>query len=480
MKIWKPNPGPQEEVLRRSAEFEILYGGARGGGKTDAGQVWLTDYVDDPRYRALVIRKNADDLSDWVDRATRMYSGLKVSMAYRPPILTFPSGAVIRTGHLKDEQAYTKYQGHEYHRMLIEELTQISSEKRYLQLISSCRSTVPELKPQVFLTTNPGGIGHSWVKQRFVDPAPPGVPFTDPETGRKRIFIPADIEDNPFLMENDPSYVGFLDGLKSVDEQLYKAWRLGSWDVFVGQVFNEWRYNMHVVSQMDFPLSVCKKIIGFDWGYNAPGCASWLAITPENKYGVKRIYHYRELYQRERTPEQWANDMNVFLQHEKVEYIVLPHDCFAHKDGNQSIADVFRIILKCPIKEGHTLERGARRNRLALTHQHLAPAKDGKPYLLTLDRCTNFIRTLPELVYDETNIEDLNSEGDDHSYDALSLALLSLYVGAKGGAPVKVQPRSATNPTFATNEKGEMLTPDFWEAMRRKQRLGGRESWEYK
>jgi hypothetical protein len=83
----------------------------------------------------LVIRKNADDLSDWIDRASRMYAFAGVSIAYRPAILTFPSGAVIRTGHLKDDNAYSKYQGHEYHKMLVEELTQIPSEENYLKLI---------------------------------------------------------------------------------------------------------------------------------------------------------------------------------------------------------------------------------------------------------------------------------------------------------------------------------------------------------
>jgi len=82
-----------------------------------------------------------------------MYSLLGAKIAYRPAEITFPSGATIKTGHLKDDQAYTKYQGHEYQRMLIEELTQVPDEKRYLQLLASCRSTVEGIKPQVFNTT---------------------------------------------------------------------------------------------------------------------------------------------------------------------------------------------------------------------------------------------------------------------------------------------------------------------------------------
>ena len=167
---WRPHPGKQEEALRRN-EFEVLYGGQRGGGKTDAGLVWLTEYIQHPRYRALVIRKNSEDLSDWIDRAAYLYQRYGARPTGKPATITFPSGAKIRTGHLKDDLAYTKYQGHEYQRILIEELTQIPDETRYLQLISSCRTSIPELIPQIFCTTNPGGLGHAWVKARFIDVA---------------------------------------------------------------------------------------------------------------------------------------------------------------------------------------------------------------------------------------------------------------------------------------------------------------------
>ena len=127
-----------------------MYGGARGGGKTDCGMAWLLRATEHPDARMLVVRRNADDLADWIDRAHKMYPYAKI--VGKPATIKFPSGAIIRTGHLKDDQAYTKYQGHEYQRVLIEELTQIPSEESYLKLISSCRSTIQGLEPRIFCT----------------------------------------------------------------------------------------------------------------------------------------------------------------------------------------------------------------------------------------------------------------------------------------------------------------------------------------
>lgn len=232
--LWEPNPGPQTEALSRS-EDEVMYGGARGGGKTEAGIAWLgePEYSGHPGYKALVLRKNSGDLSDWLLRASRFFGDL-VEVKGNPPCLHFRAGGIVRTGHLKDPRSIEAVQGHEYQKILVEELTQIPTEKLYLELLGSCRSsTHPELRPQVFATCNPGGPGHSWVKKRFVDVAK-GKPYQDPESERWRIFIPSTVEDNPQLMENDPTYVKYLETLP---EPLRSAWRYGSWDVFIGQYF---------------------------------------------------------------------------------------------------------------------------------------------------------------------------------------------------------------------------------------------------
>jgi len=193
---------------------------------------WLLYDIDKPYYRALVIRKNADDLKDWIDRARIMYKVVGAEVVGNPAEIRFPKGGKIRTGHLNDENAYTKYQGAEYQKIVIEELSQIPREKDYIRLIGSNRSSNIDIKPQVFCTTNPDEPGLEWIQKRW---GVPDVPDFDkiyskitPE-GKTLVFIPAKLEDNPLLMDSDPNYLKYLESLKVLDYELWEAWRLGNW-----------------------------------------------------------------------------------------------------------------------------------------------------------------------------------------------------------------------------------------------------------
>ena len=231
---WKPFPGLQTEILKRSEDL-ILTGGSRGGFKTETGLAMMANpcYVDNPQFRGLVIRKNTDDLSDWIFRARKFYDGIG-QISGRPPVIHWRGGGETVLGHWKDQRTLQKYIGQEFHFMNVEELTQtIGSLQEFMLLLGSLRSTVKGLKPQLYSSTNPGGIGHTWTRHFFVDRARLKTVF-DKKTKKSLIFIPTTVDDNPAILENDPGYVAYLDGLP---EPLRSAWRYGDWDSFEGQFF---------------------------------------------------------------------------------------------------------------------------------------------------------------------------------------------------------------------------------------------------
>lgn len=234
---WTPYPR-QAEALSRS-EREILYGGARGGGKTACGIAWLSEpeYISHPRFRGLIIRKSFKDLSDWIARARVMLHGM-AEIFTMPAEIRFKSGAVVVMGHWGDPSALSMYLGVEFQKILIEELTDIfADEVDFLKLLGSLRSSIPELRPQLFATTNPGGVGHHWVKKRWVNLAF-NKTYIDPKSGHSRIFIPSKVTDNPAIVNNDPEYVAYLD---SLPDRLRMAWRDGSWELSEGAFFTDFR-----------------------------------------------------------------------------------------------------------------------------------------------------------------------------------------------------------------------------------------------
>lgn len=228
MQVLKWYPTLKQELALETTADEVLFGGSRGGGKTDAALQWLLYDVGNEHLRSLVIRRNTTDLADFVDRARIKYIPMGAKITGTPAVIRFSSGAIIYTGHLATPDAYTKYQGWEIHRLLMEEVTHIPTEKLYEKLLGSVRSTVPGIDTQVFLTTNPGGQGHEWVKNRFKIDIEPHSKRFDVE-GKTRIYIPATIRDNPHLLEADPGYVKYLENLP---DGLREQWLDGSWDDF--------------------------------------------------------------------------------------------------------------------------------------------------------------------------------------------------------------------------------------------------------
>lgn len=455
--LWKPHPKQAFALARR--EFEILYGGSRGGGKTDAGIVWLIYDVDNPKLRALILRRNSDDLKDWVDRAEKLYSQLGAVKVGNPPEFKWPSGAIFRTGHLNDDSAYTKYQGHEYQRMLIEELTQIPNETAYLNLLGSARSTIPELRPQVFLTTNPGELGHLWVKERFVDIGEPMRPHhfdyktSDGRTVRlSRIYVPATMDDNPTLIENDPAYIARIEQIKLKDQDKYLAWRFGHWDVFKGQVYGEFRRDLHtctsVIPRLNFP-----HFLWIDWGYSGRetdegAFAAYAAVLIRGDYQgetFNRVIVYREWFGKFKYPAEWAEIIYKDAVTKFNEGVGDSAMFNRQTDGSKPIAHLMEDEWdKLARRHWLSLKPGTKNRigRVATLHNWLSIAPDGLPYLLIMENCNYLIKTIPALVYDKYKVEDVNSSSDDHGFDALTYGLSAVkFIPAKIGGIQKIQPQ---------------------------------------
>ncbi|HEC65745.1 MAG TPA: hypothetical protein ENI23_10645 [bacterium] len=452
---WKPFPKQQIALGIETDVFEILFGGARGPGKTDAGIIWLLGnnwnkknpddlYIHHPLYRALVLRRNYDDLVDWIDRAGQLYRRYGVKIVGQPAVVKWPSGAIFRLGHLNDRKSYEKYLGHGYHRMLIEELTQIANKTHYIKIQGSCRSTIPALVPQMFNTTNPPGAGHLWVKKRFVDPAPYGEIFTA-EDGRKRVYIPGTVEDNPILMK-DENYILYLDGLERTDPDLYRAWRHGDWDVVAGQFFKMYRRQVHVTEPFK-PRKELTKYGGVDWGRRSPFV--FLAGAFENveyldnelnEYDFNRMWIYGEMQGTEKKPHEWANLMKKGVNLDEFKTIRADPKMF-HRldDGSRSIAKQFKEM-DVQLLEGNN-------DRIAgweVVKNWMSIAPDGLPYVLFSENCKYLIETLPGLMYDEEKLgeEDLLKCNIDHAADALRYMLIHVkWIDAHLGTVKRRQPK---------------------------------------
>lgn len=462
---WVPFAGPQTLAVALSKDRryrEILFGGARGPGKTDASIAVLSDRFPDPRAKQLVIRRNAEDLSDFEDRASQAYRVLGAKLRRKPMILSAKGSGRILGGHLKDDEAYSKYQGHEYCRINIEELTQIPRESMYIKLISSARSKYKDLFPQVFNTTNPGGIGMAWVKKRFVTPDRNlcdvhkhvyhwvdkyGVPqethwqtVIEKATGIWRAFVPATLDSNPVLMENDPMYVMQLESLKASDPELYRAWRFGDWEIQFGAVFQEFRSILHTFdkfkdwgfSKESFDSSF--RIAGMDWGYNDECVMLW-ATFDEVTEGEERAFLYREKHDNHKEPKWWAKEFAEIQKKDPVGTLALPHDAFSHLGGSKPIADVFKeeldklpVDLRPKIVKADKLTRDIKKAAVNATHDMMADASDGKPLLQIHRTCEYLIETLPTIIYaKDGGGEELDSNNVDHALDAMFYTLQTAY-----------------------------------------------------
>jgi phage terminase large subunit len=414
--LWKPQPGPQTE-FHKSGVFEVLYGGAAGGGKSDSLLIEGLRQAHKKNYRAIIFRRTYPELQELMDRSLelfpRVFPGAKWNEQKKRWV--FPSGAMYIFASMDHENDKYKYQGREFQYIAFDELTQFT-ESQYMYLHSRCRTADPDIRCYIRAASNPGGEGHGWVKARFVDHGPYNV-VVDPETGLTRCFIPSRVYDNKILMAADPLYIKRLEGLPENDR---RALLEGDWDVFAGQYYREFRRNIHVIEPFEIP-SWWKRFRSLDYGLDCTACY-WWAVDNQGK-----CYIYRELYQPGLNLSQAAEKIiSMTTPDENIAYTVASPDLWNRRqETGLSGEEIMRKAgLTGLIPANHDRIPGWRVLREYLTpyidEQGITTAK-----LVIFDHCTNLIRTLPALVHDEHNPEDVSDKCEDHGPESLRYGIMS-------------------------------------------------------
>lgn len=417
-------------------ENEALYGGAAGGGKSDCAIAEALRQVHIPHYRGLILRKTYPQLSELIDRSREIYVPAFPGARYidAKHCWCFPSGAKIYFGAMQHTKDRINYQGKRYDFIDFDELTHFTWDE-YSYLFSRNRPNGKGTRCYIRAQANPGGIGHGWVKERFITPAPPMTPiyedvkivYPDGHTKvkrRSRIFIPSSVFDNKILLQNDPEYITRL---ASLPENEKKALLYGDWDSFSGQVFTEWRNNpdgyktrknTHVIEPFRVPAS-WKIYRGFDFGYSRPFSVGWYAVDHDG-----RMYRIREMYGCSGVPNEGIRieptEIARRIKEIEKEDVNLKNK-YITGIADPSIYDESRgeSVARMMEREGVFFER-ADNTRIAgkmQLHNRLAFDENGIPMLYVFSTCKHFIRTVPALVYSQKNIEDIDTDAEDHIYD---------------------------------------------------------------
>lgn len=450
--MWIPQPGPQLAALEADWCDELFYGGERGGGKSDFQLGFQEDgalrYGD--KWRGIMFRKTYPELEELQARASEVFSVSGAVFKAQPsadyPFSNcwyFPGGASVKMRYIEREKDYGRYHGHQYTGISFDEVTEYATPFALLKMLSTLRS--PHGVPcSVRLTGNPGGVGHIWVKSRYISIAPPMTPYTDPETGFTRMFVPSRTSDNAILLKNDPNYRNRLMAATGGNEALRKAWLEGNWDIVAGAFFDCWDSTKHVIKPFKIPEEWTRFRSG-DWGSARPFSFGYWAVvqdafeTPCGKILPRgALVRYREWYGAKDSinepnvglkipAEEVGNRLATMERGEKISYGVLDPAAFS-SDGGPSIHE--RILLgsnkKVPFRRADN-KRVAKNGAMGGWDQMRARfiGEDGHPMIYCFNTCLDSIRTIPLLQHDTLNIEDINTEMEDHAADEWRYACMS-------------------------------------------------------
>jgi hypothetical protein len=411
--IFQPNEGPQMDFLA-AGETDVLYGGAAGGGKSYAMLVDPLRFAHRAAHRALILRRSMPELRELIDKSRELYPKAFPGCKYREveKLWTFPSGAKVEFGFLERDADVYRYQGQAYSWIGFDEITHLPTEFSWNYLASRLRTTDSEITPYMRCTANPGGVGAGWVKKRYISPSVPNDSFIG-DDGITRKFIPARLNDNPYLAQ-DGRYEQML---KSLPPTQRKQLLEGNWEVSEGAAFTEFDRDIHIIEPFDIPIH-WERVKGLDYGYASESACVWATIDPSDN----TLIIYRELYRKNLLATELASMLTNMELNDPISVRgVLDTACWSRTGTTGP------TVAETLIQGGHKL-RPADKNRVAgkiQIHEHLKVQPSGRPRMQIFNTCPNLIRELQSIPLDKNNPEDVNTHAADHAYDALRYLIMS-------------------------------------------------------
>ena len=438
MVINLPTPSPKQELFLLDKHRNVAFGGARGGGKSFAVRLKAVLLcLKHSGIKVMIVRKSFPELTANHIKPLKelLKIGTKDSVAKyndSKKEIKFRNGSEILFRYCDTEKDVDRYQGTEVDILFLDEATQLSEEQ--IKKICACVRGVNSFPKRIYLTCNPGGKGHGYIKRLFIDKV-----YESGEHPEDYSFIQSLVTDNKALMESDPEYIKQLEALPP---KLRQAWLEGRWDVFEGAFFEEFRATpepnkcyeagisveealdehrwTHVIKPFDIPKS-WKIYRSYDFGFGKPFACNWYAVDYD---GV--AYMIAELYGCTGTPNEgvkWSPEM----QFREIARIEREHPLLKSKriqgvadpsiwDGSRGIA-----IIEEAEKQHLWFEKGIN-DRIPgwmQIHERLKFDEYGKSMLYVFDTCKDTVRVIPLMMYDEHKPEDLDTDLEDHILDSL-------------------------------------------------------------
>ncbi len=428
----------QREAIQASKIYPVVfYGGSKGGGKSyciRARQVLRR--LSFPGSRGLIVRKTYPELlSNHIRKFFIEYPQTAQWYNKSEKTIYWPNGSTTEFSYLQNTLDVYTYQGREYDDIDVDEVTQHEYEVIKV-LRSSLRTTNPNIKPRLFLTGNPGGVGHDEVKRIFIDRE-----FEEGENPNDYHFIQAFVSDNQALMEADPEYAKRLEDL---DERHRKMYLEGNWEIAADKAFKMFSKLKHVIKPL-IPSSSFGTILSMDWGISSKSkfAAYLTAVVPmktDDGQKFTRLITFKEWSGSEKKPDEWAE----IIYKDCTKLGIKPDRGYpdsamldALQDGSMSIGK--QMEKKWRELNGEEpwllLTRTAKHRpaRIALTFNWLSLAPDKLPYALFTENCSYLISSLPKLRWDDVKLDDV-AEGDDHGWDGWSYGAIQVkFMGVKAG-----------------------------------------------